>query len=211
MKLFFAIILFGAAALLLLGAISRAADEFDAAASAAASSSAVLPHARIAKKIAAMPLGEKIGQMLMVAIPDAVLSVQSADWLRTHHIGGVILLGQNIRSREQTETLIRDLRDKARDSSDPPLLIAADQEGGAISRFRFLEELTAQKDIVAPQQAFDIGVRRARELRALGVNVNFSPVLDVASSSKDFIYSRAYRGNAEVVGMDIWRCHDSRV
>lgn len=152
------------------------------------------------RRVIAMSADEKIGQMLMVAIPDTILSSRTADWLYRRHIGGVILLGKNVRTREQTETLIRDLQQKAKDPTDPPLFIAVDQEGGAVSRFLFLDELTAQRDIVDGAQAFEIGKRRGAELKAIGVNINFSPVLDVADSSADFIYSRAFVGDTSAVG-----------
>lgn len=159
--------------------------------------SAVDPGAAgIAKKIAAMSLEEKIGQMLMVAIPDAVLSPQTADWLRSHYIGGVILLGPNVKGRTQVAQLIRDLQDNARASTDPLLFIAADQEGGAVSRFLFLDVLIAQREIGNKEQAFETGRRRGIELKALGISINFSPVMDVASSSADFIFSRAFHGDA---------------
>lgn len=153
------------------------------------------------RKITAMSTEEKIGQMMMVSIPDAILSPQTTEWLRARHIGGIILLGQNTHTKERAAALIRDLQKKARDPADSPLFIAADQEGGAVSRFPFLKELTAQKDIATPKAAFDVGQARAEELRALGVNINFSPVLDVASSSTDFIFGRAFGGNAELVGI----------
>lgn len=148
------------------------------------------------KKIATMSTDEKIGQIMMVAIPDATLSDATAAWLRDHHIGGIILLGQNILTEEQTKILIRDLQGRARNPSDPPLFIAVDQEGGAVSRFLFLKELTGQREIIDSTRATAVAAARGAELHALGVNINFSPVLDVASSSADFIYSRAFRGDA---------------
>lgn len=188
-----------AASVVMLFEMGRTSAELaaDGAASAAPSAS---PAARaMRRKIAAMPLDEKIGQMLMVAIPDAVLSAHTAEWLRGRHIGGVILLGHNIRTEGQTARLIRDLQEKARGPGNPPLFISADQEGGAVSRFLFLKELTAQKDIVTQDQALDMAEARAEELRALGINVNFSPVLDVAESPKDFIAPRAFSGSSEKV------------
>lgn len=190
-----------AASAVMLFELGRTSAEL-AADSAALAALSVDSHAlALRKKISAMTANEKIGQMIMVAIPDATLSYTTVAWLRTHHIGGVVLLGRNVSTSEQTVALIRDLQARARDPDDPPLFIAADQEGGVVSRFRFLKELTAQRDIVTPDEAFRKSQARAEELRALGVNVNFSPVLDVASSSADFIFGRAFRGNAEVVGI----------
>jgi beta-N-acetylhexosaminidase len=153
----------------------------------------------IDRHIASRSLDEKIGQLMMVSIPGVSLSTTTAQWLRSHHIGGVLLLGKNVKSAEQTRKLIAELQENAAAAHDPPLLVAVDQEGGIVSRFRFLNELTAQKDVNDAKTAFRVGLERGKELRELGVNVNFSPVLDRASSSRDFIFSRTFRGDSKNV------------
>ncbi|MBI4224782.1 MAG: beta-N-acetylhexosaminidase [Candidatus Sungbacteria bacterium] len=155
----------------------------------------------LAQKDLKLPVEKKIGQMMMVSIPGTLLSTTTAQWLRDRHIGGVILLGKNVVSLEQTKKFIRQLQDNASQAGDPPLLIGVDQEGGMVSRFRFLQELTAQKDILDTESAFQVGLARGKELRELGVHVNFSPVLDVASSSQDFMFSRTFRGDAGQVAL----------
>ncbi len=92
--------------------------------------------------------------------------------------------------------MIRDLQEKARDPTEPPFFIAADQEGNPVSRFLFLTALTGQRAIGDEARAFAIAQKRGEELRGLGVNINFAPVLDVASSSADFIFKRAFQGDA---------------
>lgn len=153
----------------------------------------------VAKRISRMSVEEKIGQMLMVSIPGATLSEETASWLRTRHIGGVILLGNNVTDREQAVAFITDLQSLGRTADSPKLFIAADQEGGTISRFRFLDAMDAQSEITDEASAYAVALERGKELRALGVTVNFSPVLDVSSSPEDFIYSRAFRGDAATV------------
>lgn len=190
-----------AASIAMLFNLGRTGVELAADSAAVAALSADPSALALRRKVTAMSTEEKIGQMMMVVIPDATLSDATAAWLRGHHIGGIVLLGRNIRTEKQIKAFIRDVQKKARDSSNPPLFIAADQEGGVVSRFLFLKEMTAQKDMATPSQAFGVGQARAEELRALGVNINFSPVLDVASTSADFIYSRAFTGNAAAVGV----------
>ena len=196
MKLFFIAAIAIFASLLLLSASDLASHEFDTAASATASLFLYPAHIRLEKKVVAMSVEEKIGQMMMIAIPGTTLASSTAAWLREHHIGGVILLGNNVTAKAQTIQLIRDVQHYARAPNDPLLFIAVDQEGGKVSRFLFLDELTKQKDIANADQAFAIGRRRGAELNALGVNVNFSPVLDIASSSHDFISNRTFNGDA---------------
>jgi beta-N-acetylhexosaminidase len=153
----------------------------------------------IKEKVDAFSLDQKIGQMMMVSISGKSLSGETLEWLKSRHIGGVILLGPNVESEDQVKELIESIQQEARKPGDPKLFIAVDQEGGIVSRFRFLETQIAQKDIKTSSEAFLIGIERAKELRALGVNMNFSPVLDVASSTDDFIYSRAFNGDSTTV------------
>ncbi|HPJ71607.1 MAG TPA: glycoside hydrolase family 3 protein, partial [bacterium] len=98
-------------------------------------------------------------------------------------VGGVILFGRNIDSVSQTRELIGRLQElRARVRADP-LLVAVDQEGGAVNRFvegvsvfpgnRALGE-TGNRDW-AYRQGLEIG----RQLREIGVNVNLAPVLDL--------------------------------
>ncbi|MFY9462890.1 MAG: glycoside hydrolase family 3 N-terminal domain-containing protein [Candidatus Sungiibacteriota bacterium] len=179
--------------------VRGAKDKTRAVAEAPARSAEEMHNIIIEKKIAAMSVEEKIGVMMMVAIPGTSLTPETTAWLRTHYIGGVILLGSNVRTESQVAELILDLQDKARLPDAPPLFIAVDQEGGAVSRFRFLKELTAQNDMADVARAAAVARVRGGELKALGININFSPVLDIASSAQDFITSRAFRGVATQV------------
>lgn len=152
-------------------------------------------------EVASMSLREKIGQMFMVSFPGTELTAETANWMRKFSIGGVILLGGNIVSQEQTKKLISTLNDQISKQEVAPLFIGVDQEGGEVSRFKFADfEMCAQKEIKTPVLAHDVALRRAKELRGLGVNINFSPVLDTSSSSKDFIHERTFRGDSDIVG-----------
>ncbi|TSC61268.1 MAG: beta-N-acetylhexosaminidase [Parcubacteria group bacterium Gr01-1014_48] len=151
-------------------------------------------------QVASMTLREKIGQMFLVSFTGTELDEETASWMRTLEIGGVILLGGNITSREQTEKLIFALNDQVSKHAAAPLFISVDQEGGAVSRFKFTDfEMHSQKDIRSSALAYTVALQRAKDLRSLGVNVNFSPVLDVSLSSDDFIYERTFEGDADTV------------
>lgn len=184
---------------LLVGAARHADREFSAEALAALRPAPESRMRHVRAAVAAMTLEEKIGQMMMVSIPAPALSDGTAAWLASHHVGGVILLGKNVRDRAQTMTLTRDLQARGRAASAPPLLVGVDQEGGIVSRFRFLEEMRPQRELHNADAAYAAAAHRGAELRALGVNVNFSPVLDVAASPDDFIAHRAFRGDAAAV------------
>lgn len=151
------------------------------------------------KKLRGLTLDEKIGQMLMVSIPGASLSPEVEAWLGSRHIGGIILLGKNVGTSEEVRNLIAALR-RIQSAGVAPF-IAVDQEGGIVSRFRepLAEELTAQSDITTPELAEAVARIRGAQLRELGVNVNFSPVLDISTDPKEFMYSRSFRGDVNVV------------
>lgn len=183
----------------LVAAITAASRQFESDAAIAAASLPNPSLLKIRRQIAGMGVAEKIGQLMMVSIPDQKLSERSAAWLEEHQIGGVILLGRNVKSAEQVQRLTADLGRAASRANMPTFFIAVDQEGGSVVRFPFLAERTAQRDIIKEDQAFDIARRRGRELAGLGVNVNFSPVLDIAVSREDFIYPRTFRGDARAV------------
>ena len=95
--------------------------------------------------------------------------------------GGVILFKRNISSRSQLRSLTRSLQD-ARPKGDPPLLITIDQEGGLVKR------LDGPPDHSPAEIGRDGSSKLARHegratatnLRDVGVNVNFAPVVDVA-------------------------------
>ncbi|MDE0887590.1 MAG: beta-N-acetylhexosaminidase [Myxococcota bacterium] len=98
-------------------------------------------------------------------------------------VGGFVLFGRNIESPQQVHRLLADLASLCPGRN---LLLAVDQEGGRVARLRApltewppMAELGAKDDETL---ARDVGRAMATELRALGFNVNFAPVLDVLCS-----------------------------
>ena len=80
------------------------------------------------------------------------------------------------------------------------MLIAIDQEGGQVDRFK-LENLdnTPQAQIKSLKQAYDIAKSRGEALKNLGINLNFSPVLEVVTSKMSYInlFSRAFLASGQ--------------
>ncbi len=110
--------------------------------------------------------------------PDYIL-----DRIASGQIGGVILFGRNVETPEQLARLTQTCHDAARQAGRPPLLIGIDQEGGTVARLRahFTESpgamaLGAADDL---ELAADVSAMLARELRALGINWDYAPVVDL--------------------------------
>ncbi|RKD32255.1 beta-N-acetylhexosaminidase [Thermohalobacter berrensis] len=129
-----------------------------------------------------MSLEEKVGQMFMPSLRmwDNVTEVtdEIKETIKRYHLGGIILFAENIETAEQTSTLIKDLQEAA----DIPLLISADQEGGIVNRIKFGTKFPGNMALGATnasKYAYKVGKSIGEELKALGINVNLAPVLDV--------------------------------
>jgi beta-N-acetylhexosaminidase len=118
----------------------------------------------------------------------------SADLLgriRRGEIGGVILFGANITTRTALIALTKKLRDAAASGGQPRLLIAVDQEGGAIKRIPWAPPTMTVPAMGANGEAsvaHGQGAGTAAALRELGINVDLAPVADVPGSSSSFMY-----------------------
>lgn len=144
-------------------------------------------------------LEEKIGQLFIVGFEGKTFTPQLEDFFKKYKPGGVLLLSKNIENKTQLKNLISDLENLSLKETGFPLFVAVDQEGGEICRVRFLNEKTPQFEIKTKEEAYQIGLKRARELSALGVNLNLAPVLDNARK-EDFLFSRSFQKSATITG-----------
>ena len=148
------------------------------------------------KRASAGDIGQRIVTGMAGRRPSAALLRRIA----RGEVGGVILFGWNVGSREQARTAIGTLQRAARRGSRPPLLIMTDQEGGSVRRFRSLPPaLSARRMGADPALARREGGRTGRALRALGVNVDLAPVADVPRLAPHFLGSRAFGRRVERV------------
>ncbi len=95
---------------------------------------------------------------------------------------GVVLFGRNVESAEQVATLSATLK---RGAGRRPLLVSIDQEGGRVMRLRAEQgftELPPMRAVGATgdeRLAREVGALLGRELRAVGIDQDFAPVVDV--------------------------------
>lgn len=131
-----------------------------------------------------LPLGP-----LIVGIDGTSLDEPTAEMLRHPAVGGVILFSRNYESPEQ----LRALTDRIRALRSPRLLLAVDQEGGRVQRFRdgFTPlpplGLLGRWYASHPDRARDLAYRHGRvmaaEVLGHGVDLSFAPVLDLDRGS----------------------------
>lgn len=135
--------------------------------------------------------------MLMVGFHGTDVSPSLEALLEDPLVTGVIWFRRNVESTAQvaqTNAHLRSLR--------PDLLIAIDQEGGLVRRLREGVTLVpAMREVQDEAEARRWGGVLGRELRALGFNVNFAPVLDVDSNPNNpIIGSRSFGRDPAHVG-----------
>jgi len=147
------------------------------------------PADRIEEMISAMSLKEKAGQLVMAGIEGYEPGDDARVLIQERRIGGVILFSRNIQDAAQVRELVKKLQSMAvSQERGLPLFIAVDQEGGAIVRVRDATLFPGNMALGAAQDAdlaYRVALHTARELRAMGVNVNFAPVLDVNVNPKN--------------------------
>ncbi|NLC68078.1 MAG: beta-N-acetylhexosaminidase, partial [Clostridiaceae bacterium] len=151
-----------------------------------------------------MTLEEKIGQLLMVGIEEKEVDEATAGFLRSHKVGGVILFERNIENPEQVKSLTRQLQELG---SGPPgvgMLIGIDQEGGKVNRLPWEKGRFPSASNLAssgqPEIVRYAASRMAAQLKELGINMNFAPVLDINSNPDNpVIGDRAFGNNPEIV------------
>lgn len=129
-----------------------------------------------------------VNKLVMVDIPDPVLSAETRIHLERYTPGGIILFKKNIQTLEQTRALILEL--KAILGED--LLLAIDMEGGGVWRSNFLPYAPSAMSLGAagdPKLAYQVGALVGRGMRAMGANWNFAPVLDVNNNPANPVIS----------------------
>ncbi|MCD7034624.1 beta-N-acetylhexosaminidase [Metabacillus sp. GX 13764] len=134
-----------------------------------------------------MTLEEKVGQMMMIGIHGHTLNSEAEDMIRNKKIGGIIYFSRNMSTPGQVAELSNSLQKEAlKERLRLPLMIALDQEGGAITRMKDkVSPLPSQQKIgqkAAPDAAYEVAKLNGTELRAMGVNINFAPVMDLSKT-----------------------------
>lgn len=148
---------------------------------------AVVPaEAELKAQIALMSLQDKVAQMVMVGFSGQ--SFAGSGELQTmvgiYHVGGLVLLEANAHDPQQLRVLTEGVQNVALSSGAKiPLFIAINHEGGIVVRItEGVTEFPGNMALAAtrrPENAYTASALAAQELRAMGVNMNLAPVLDV--------------------------------
>ncbi len=142
---------------------------------------------------------------LMVDVAGTALGTEDRELLQHPLIGGVILFTRNYADPEQLGALVADIHALR----TPPLLVAVDQEGGRVQRFRdgftrlpparFFGDVYGRDPSAARRRAENTALLMAAELRAAGVDLSFAPVLDLDYGRSAVIGDRAFHHTLKAV------------
>lgn len=141
---------------------------------------------------------------LMLDLEGPRLLPHEAQWVQQPEVGGVILFARNIETAAQVKALAAELK-----RLRPELLLAVDQEGGRVQRLRegftplppmaLLGALYQQHPLLAMASAQWLGALMAAEVRQVGLDFSFAPVLDIAYGQSQVIGDRAFASEPDQV------------
>jgi beta-N-acetylhexosaminidase len=141
----------------------------------------------------------------MIDLRGTAIAADEREWLASPLVGGVILFKRNFASVAQLAALVAEIHAVRQ----PPLLVTVDQEGGRVQRFRepffvlpplrALGRLFDEDRDLALKTAGACGWLMAAELRAVGVDLSFTPCVDLDRGLAEVIGDRALHREAVAV------------
>lgn len=173
------------------------------------------PTAVIKQMVDSMDTREKVEQMIMITLRpwnaegenESVTSLNDdlTYFIESHNFGGVCLYADNVQTTAQTVELTNQIQQAAKNSyCGIPMLISADQEGGRIYRLGTGTPTCGNMALGAtndPELAYENAKILASEIKALGINTDLAPVIDVNNNpSNPVIGLRSFSSDPEIVG-----------
>jgi beta-N-acetylhexosaminidase len=139
---------------------------------------------------ARLTLEQKVAQLMVIGFDGTAPDTGLREMLGKYQVGGVIYFARNIDSPAQVAGLSNELQAIAQKSGAPGLLVAIDQEGGRVARMTLAHGFTefpgamalgaTDRDAArAAENVRQTGRAMAEEMRAVGINTDFAPDLDV--------------------------------
>lgn len=145
-----------------------------------------------------MTLAEKVGQMFLVRCPE-----NGIEGITEYYVGGYVLFAKDFEG--ETKTSIKEKIEAYQETSEIPLLISVDEEGGSVVRVSRYSEFR-ESAFLSPRELYASGgmeriakdtKEKAELLLSLGINVNLAPVCDISQNKEAFMYARSFGGTWE--------------
>lgn len=137
-----------------------------------------------------------LGQLLILGFKGTSINEGLGDVIKESKPGAILFFARNVRGAQQVAELNIAAQALAMKVSGKPLLIGIDQEGGNVIRIKHSPPLPSALAIARTNDldvAKKAGTATGRLLRALGLNMNLAPVVDVADPDQDeFLGTRSF-------------------
>lgn len=153
-----------------------------------------------------LTLEEKIGQLFIVHFHGEEANEEARQIIQEMKVGGFIYYNwaNGLQGPEQVKRLSEGLQSLATEAKLPPLFLAVDQEGGRVARLKtgFIAIPSARElaETKTPEEVEALAQTIGVELRAVGINLDFAPVVDVDSNpSNPVIGNRSFGRDPEIV------------
>ncbi|TXK74452.1 beta-N-acetylhexosaminidase [Paenibacillus sp. N3.4] len=151
-----------------------------------------------------LTLRQKVGQLFICGFQSEEPDAQITQLIEEYALGGVIYFRRNVKDALQLAHLSAELQTINLKYGGQPLFIAVDQEGGMVSRIEkgatLLPGNMALGAAFEPEGAYISSKIMGKELRQMGINMNFSPCLDINNNRfNPVIGVRSYGETAELV------------
>jgi beta-N-acetylhexosaminidase len=162
-------------------------------------------HTVIPLEPANLSLEQMAGQLLMAGFPGTTPGDEVRALIQECYLGSVSLFLHNCTGGpEQVRALTAALQGLAAEAALPPVLVAIDQEGGVVTRLRHpfavFPSQMAQAAAGNKRTAYKVARAMAREMRSVGIQWDFAPVLDVNNNaSNPVIGVRSFGSDPEQV------------
>ncbi|WP_433939198.1 glycoside hydrolase family 3 protein [Paenibacillus lautus] len=137
-----------------------------------------------------LTLEQKVGQMFICGFNALTPNEHANILIEQFQVGGICYFRRNVKTLPQLAELSASLQQLASGSQPFPLLISIDQEGGMVARIDHegISRIPGNMALGAAgsaEDAYRVAQIGARELRSLGVNMNFAPCLDVNNNPRN--------------------------
>jgi beta-N-acetylhexosaminidase len=152
-----------------------------------------------------MKIQHLVGQHLVIGLAGHSISSDEKSFIVKNNIAGVNLFGRNVSSPEQVQSLCAEIQAlRTQVPSKKPLFIAIDMEGGRVARLKApFTQWPAMQNLGAfnsVEMGYQFASSMSVELKACGINLNYSPVLDTFTNPKNAIIGdRAFSSDPEIV------------
>jgi beta-N-acetylhexosaminidase len=159
-----------------------------------------------------MSTSNRLGPFI-IDVQGLALTLEEREVLCHPWVGGIIYFTRNFQSKTQIAALSAEIRSVRESKGLPPVLICVDHEGGRVQRFRegftaiaamgsigaLWQDTDTDSQLAALAMARQQGYVLAKELREVGVDFSFTPVLDLDWGRSEIIGQRAFHANPAVV------------